>query len=115
MVRVIVCVKQAIDVTQLKVDAATRKLITVDAPRKISDFDKNALEEAIRLKEKLGGEVLTLTVGPEDAKTTMRDANVNTVDKGPLAFSGTTSESNAPINTIRIVRMGRYSITISTP
>jgi len=74
MVRIVVCVKQALDVSQIKVDTATRRLITVDAPKKISDFDKNALEEAIRLKEKLGGEVVTVTLGPEDAKTTVREA-----------------------------------------
>jgi hypothetical protein len=35
----------------------------------MSDFDKNALEEAIRIKEKLGdAEVFTLTVTAEDAK-----------------------------------------------
>ena len=62
MPRVIVCVKQAIDVTELKVDSATRRIITADAPRKLSDFDKNALEEAIRLKEKGGGEVVVVTV-----------------------------------------------------
>jgi len=81
MVRILVCVKQAIDVSQLKVDTATRKLITVDAPKKISDFDKNALEEAIRLKGKHGGEVLTLTLGPEDAKTTIREALAMGADK----------------------------------
>jgi len=81
MVRIIVCVKQALDVSQIKVDAATRRLITVDASKKISDFDKNALEEAVRLKEKLGGEVLTLTVGPEDAKTIVREALAMGADK----------------------------------
>jgi electron transfer flavoprotein beta subunit len=72
--RILVCLKQAVDVSQLKVDPATRRLVTAGAPRKISDFDKNALEEAIRLKEKLGGEVLTLTVSPEDAKPVLREA-----------------------------------------
>jgi len=81
MVRIVVCVKQALDVSQIKVDAATRRLITVDAQKKISDFDKNALEEAVRLKEKLGGEVVTLTVGPEDAKTTVREALAMGADK----------------------------------
>jgi electron transfer flavoprotein alpha/beta subunit len=57
----------------LKVDTATHRLIMVDAPKKISDFDKNAVEEATRLKEKLGGEVLTVTVVSEDAKTTIRE------------------------------------------
>jgi len=84
MVRILVCVKQAIDVSQLKVDSATRRLILVDAPRKISDFDKNALEEAIRIKEKPGAEVLTVTVGPEDAKTTLREALAMGADKAYL-------------------------------
>jgi len=84
MVRILVCVKQALDVSQLKVDSATRRLILVDAPKKISDFDKNALEEAIRIKEKLGGEVLTVTVGPEDAKTTLREALAMGTDKAYL-------------------------------
>jgi electron transfer flavoprotein beta subunit len=84
MVRILVCVKQAVDVSQLKVDSATRRLITVDAPKKISDFDKNALEEAIRLKEKHGGEVLTVTVGPEEAKTTLREALAMGADKAYL-------------------------------
>jgi electron transfer flavoprotein beta subunit len=84
MVRILVCVKQAIDVSQLKVDEATRRPITVDAPRKISDFDKNALEEAIRIKEKHGGEVFTVTVGPEDAKTTLREALAMGADKAYL-------------------------------
>jgi electron transfer flavoprotein beta subunit len=73
--RILVCLKQAVDVSQLKVDPATRGLVTAGAPKKMSDFDKNALEEAIRLKEKLGGvEVITLTVSPEDAKPVLREA-----------------------------------------
>jgi len=84
MVRILVCVKQAIDVSQLKADPATRRLLIADAPKKISDFDKNALEEAVRTKEKLGGEVLTVTVGPEDAKTTLREALAMGADKAYL-------------------------------
>ena len=94
MVRILVCVKQAVDVSQLKVDSATRRLITVDAPKKISDFDKNALEEAIRIKEKLGGEVLTVTVGPEDAKTTLREALAMGADKAYLISDPTFENSD---------------------
>jgi electron transfer flavoprotein beta subunit len=99
--RIIVCLKQAVDVSQLKVDPATRQLITASAPRKMSDFDKNALEEAIRLKEKLGdAEIFTVTVSSEDAKAVLRealamgadkayivnDANVKDVDTSGTAF-----------------------------
>jgi len=82
MKRIIVCLKQAVDVSQLKVDPATRQLITAGAPRKISDFDKNALEEAIKIKEKLSGvEIFTLTVDSEDAKAVLREALAMGADK----------------------------------
>ena len=84
MKRIVVCLKQAVDVSQLKVDPATRRLVTAGAPNKISDFDKNALEEAIRIKEKLGGEVLTLTVSAEDAKPVLREALAIGADKAYL-------------------------------
>jgi electron transfer flavoprotein beta subunit len=80
--RIIVCLKQAVDVSQLKADTATRQLITAGAPKKISDFDKNALEEAIRLREKLGGvEIVTLTMSSEDPKTVLREALAIGADK----------------------------------
>lgn len=82
MKRIVVCLKQAIDVTQLKVDPVTRQLITAGASRKISDFDKNALEEAVRIKEKLGeAEICTVTVTSEDAKTVSREALAIGADK----------------------------------
>jgi len=80
--RIIVCLKQAIDVNQLKADPSTRRLVTAGVSRKISDFDKNALEEAVRLKEKLGGEIVTVTASGEDAKTSIREALAIGADKG---------------------------------
>ena len=84
--RIIVCLKQAVDVSQLKVDAATRQLITVGAPKKISDFDKNALEEAVKIREKLGSvEIVTLTMSSEDPKTVLREALAMGADKAYVA------------------------------
>jgi len=80
--RIVVCLKQAVDVSQLKVDPASRQLLLASAPRKISDFDKNALEEAIKVKEKVpGSEIYTLTVTAEDAKTVLREALAMGADK----------------------------------
>jgi electron transfer flavoprotein beta subunit len=82
--RIIVCLKQAVDVSQLKVDPATRQLITAAAPKKISDFDKNALEEAVKIKEKNNVEIVTVTVSAEDAKTVLREALAIGADKAYL-------------------------------
>ncbi|MFP3985226.1 MAG: electron transfer flavoprotein subunit beta/FixA family protein [Candidatus Bathyarchaeia archaeon] len=82
MPRIIVCLKQAVDVSQLKVDHSTRRLIIAGVPMKISDFDKNALEEAVRLKEGFGGEVVTVTASVEDPKKSIREALAMGADKG---------------------------------
>lgn len=95
MPRIIVCLKYAIDVTNIKVDPATRKLITVDAPRKISDFDKNALEEAIKIKEKHGGEVVALTLSAEDASQALREALAMGADKAFLVKDSSIQNSDA--------------------
>jgi electron transfer flavoprotein beta subunit len=114
MVRILVCAKQAIDVSQVKVDPATRRLITVDAPKKISDFDKNALEEAVRLKEKFGGEIITVTVGPEDAKTTIRDALAMGADKSYIisdpTFEGSCTRAISYVLAEAVKKLGPFDI-----
>jgi len=52
MVKIAVLVKMAPDVTQLKIDPATQQPKMEGLPWKVSDFDKNAVEAAVRLKEK---------------------------------------------------------------
>lgn len=64
---IIVCIKQIFDLGQIMVDTATKHPITEGVARKISDFDKNALEEALRIKEKHGGTVLALIGGAKEA------------------------------------------------
>lgn len=64
---IIVCLKQIFDLGQIMVDTATKYPITEGVARKISDFDKNALEEALRIKEKHGGTVLALIGGAKEA------------------------------------------------
>lgn len=116
MVRVIVCVKQAVDVSKVKVDAITRRLIVADAPRKISDFDKNALEEAVRIKEKLGGEVLAVTVGPEGARILLREALAMGADKAYLisdpAFEGSDTLATSYILAEAIRKIGQFDLII---
>lgn len=66
---IIVCVKQIYDLNQIKVDTTSRHPITEGVTKKISDFDKNALEEAIRIKERHSGKILALIGGPKDTAT----------------------------------------------
>ncbi len=117
MKRVIVCLKQAVDVTQLKVDPATRQLITASTPRKMSDFDKNALEEAVRVKEKNAGvEVVTVTVTSEEAKTVLREALAMGADKAYVVFEPSLQDvdtlGTAHILVETIKKIGEYDLVL---
>jgi electron transfer flavoprotein alpha/beta subunit len=81
---IIVCAKQVVDVAEIKVDASTKKPILVGIPQKISDMDKNAMEEAIKIKEKHGGKITVVTVGNPDAKERMKELLAMGADEGVL-------------------------------
>jgi electron transfer flavoprotein beta subunit len=81
---IIVCAKQVVDVAEIKVDASTKKPILVGVPQKISDMDKNALEEAIKIKEKHGGKITVVTVGAPDAKERIKELLAMGADEGVL-------------------------------
>ena len=57
-----VCMKVSPDTAQLTADPLTRAPRLDDVPRRIGVFDENALEEAVRLKEKHGGKVIAVSL-----------------------------------------------------
>ena len=81
---IIVCAKQVIDVSEMKVDSSTKKPILQGVPQKISDIDKNAMEEAIKIKDKNGGKITVVTVGPADAKERIKELLAMGADEGIL-------------------------------
>ncbi len=82
MPNIIVCVKHSYDVQQLRYDKTSRKFLLAEAPKKMSDMDRRAVEEALRIKEKHGGKVIALTVGNQDSIDTIRQAYAMGVDEG---------------------------------
>lgn len=73
MSNIIACYKWVVDETDIKVDAD----LSVDfskAKGKISDYDRNAIEEAVKLAEKLGGKAIGLTFGNRKTKQSLKDA-----------------------------------------
>lgn len=69
----VVVAKVTVDVQAVKTDPDTNEPILKGVPLKVSDFDKNAMEEALRIKAKLGGKVRVVTAGPPEAKDKMRE------------------------------------------
>jgi len=81
---IIVCAKQVVDVSEMKIDPSTKKPILQGVPQKISDIDKNAMEEAIKIKDKQGGKITVVTVGPADAKERIKELLAMGADEGVL-------------------------------
>jgi len=82
-VKVAVCVKHAVDEAELKIDSSGSPLLA-GAASKMSTFDKNAVEEALRLKAVHSGEVVIVTVGTTEAKKSMKEALAMGADRGVL-------------------------------
>jgi electron transfer flavoprotein beta subunit len=80
--KLIVAIKQVpIRDSQLRVDASGRWIQEADLSFEINEPDAYALEEALRLKEKHGGEVVALCAGPARAAQTIREALAKGADR----------------------------------
>ncbi len=71
--KIAVCVKHAIDEGELRADSAGRPQLQ-GALSKMSTFDRNAVEEAVQVKESKGGSVTVVSLGGQDSKKSMKEA-----------------------------------------
>ena len=73
MLNILVCVKQIPDIDLVKMDPETGNLVRAGVPTLTNPLDLNALEAAVRVKEKYGGEITLITMGPPMAESTLRE------------------------------------------
>ncbi len=90
--KIICCIKQVPDTTEVKLDPVTNTLIRDGVPSIINPDDKAGIESALRLKEQLGGTVTIVSMGPPQADVAIREALAMGCDEGILlsdrAFGG---------------------------
>ncbi len=90
--KIIVCIKQVPDTTEIKIDPKTGTLIRDGVPSIMNPDDKGGLEVALQLKDKYNAEVTVITMGPGQADAILREAFAMGVDKAILltdrAFAG---------------------------
>ena len=84
MLKILVCVKQVPDVDLVKMDPVTGNLVREGVPTLTNPLDTNALEAAVQMKEKYGGEVTVITMGPPMAESTLRECLAVGADKAVL-------------------------------
>jgi len=80
---VVVCVKHVPETAEaeLKIDISGKNIEKTGLVYDINEWDDYALEEAIRIKEKQGGTVTAITIGPEGSDSTLRKCLARGVDK----------------------------------
>ncbi len=80
--KIIVAIKQVPERdAQVRIDAAGKWIEEADIQYAMNESDAYALEEALQLKEKHGGEVVVLSAGPERVGTTIREALAKGADR----------------------------------
>jgi electron transfer flavoprotein beta subunit len=84
--RVAVCVKHVVDETEMRIDGSGHPILQ-GAATKMSTFDKNSVEEALRIKTKRGGEVVLFTMGDAASKKTIKEGLAMGADKGVLVVT----------------------------
>lgn len=92
LVKIIVCIKQVPDTTEVRLDPVTGTLIRDGVPSIMNPDDKAGLEAALRLKDELGAEVSVISMGPPQADAVLREALAMGADHAYLvtdrAFGG---------------------------
>ena len=90
--KILVCVKQVPDAKDVRLDPKTNTLAREGVESIMNPYDRHALEEAVAIREKLGGTVTVVSMGPPQAEAVLREAIACGADEGVLvsdrAFAG---------------------------
>ena len=71
---IVVCIKQVPDTAEVKINKETGTLIREGVLSIVNPFDMHAIEAGLQIKERTGGKVTVITMGPPQAETALREA-----------------------------------------
>ena len=111
----IVCIKQVPATTDVRIDDTTNTLKREGVESIVNPFDEYAVEEGIRLRERAGGKVTALTMGPPQAEMVLRETISRGVDSAVLlsdrAFAGADTLATSYTIATAIRKLGpRYGL-----
>lgn len=114
--QIVVCIKQVPDTAEVKIDRETNTLIREGVPSIINPFDLNAIEEALLLRERFGGMVTVLSMGPPQVLAALREALSLGVDQAVLlsdrAFAGADTLATSYTLAAGIRKIGTYDLIL---
>jgi electron transfer flavoprotein beta subunit len=113
---IIICIKQVPETSEVRINPETNTLIREGVTSIINPFDMYALEEAVRLKEKLGGKSTVITMGPPQAESALREAISMGIDEGILIsdrnFAGSDTWATSYTLSCAIKKIGDFDLII---
>ncbi|MEM4245760.1 MAG: electron transfer flavoprotein subunit beta/FixA family protein [Candidatus Bathyarchaeia archaeon] len=113
---IVVCVKQVPDTAEVRIDPRTGVLIREGVPSVINPLDLYAVEEALRIRERLGGKVTVISMGPPQAEEVIRDGLAMGCDEGVLltdrVFAGADTLATSYTLACGIRRKGHFDLVV---
>ena len=113
---IIVCIKQVPETTEVDFDEETGILKREGVAAVVNPFDEYAIEEGIRLKEKYGGTVKVMSMGPPQAESALKDAIAMGADEAYLAtdraFAGADTWATSYTLGLSIQTLAPYDLVI---
>jgi electron transfer flavoprotein beta subunit len=114
---VVVLVKQVPEIALIKVDEAANEVVLPQGPGIVNPFDEYDVEEALRIKEKLGGKCVVLSVGNERTESALRNCLALGVDEAYLcvdaAFDGSDQQAVGKILATAIGKLGEVDLVLA--
>lgn len=114
--KIIVCIKQVPGITDVKINPETNTLIREGVSSIINPFDVYAIEEGLRLKDKFGGIVTVISLGPPQSIKALKEAVGMGADEAiqlsDRAFAGSDSWATAYTLALAIKKIGEFDIIL---
>jgi electron transfer flavoprotein beta subunit len=115
-VNIVVCIKQVPGSTQVKINPETGTLMRDTVEAVINPFDEYAVEEALRIRDRVGGTVKVITMGPPQADSALRHTISMGADEGYLisdrAFAGSDTWATSYTVSRGIKKLGPVDLII---
>lgn len=124
--KIVVCIKQVPDTVDVRIDPKTKNLDRTNIKGAINPFDNNAIEEAIKIKEKHGGHITVISMGPPQTNDSLKKALAMGCDEAillssrelggadTLATGYTLAKAIEKIGNVEIVLFGRHAVDADT-
>jgi len=114
--KIIVPIKQVPETSKVKMDPETGTMVRTGVESIINPLDLYAIETAIRLKEKHGGTIMVISMGPPQAMKAIREAIAMGCDDGVLlsdrAFGGADTWATAYTLVMGIKKLGEVDLIL---